>query len=530
MFHRLSQSQLLAIVALFLISLSNRTFFAKALEVYPLTLQNSAFLLSLWVVFGCAIVLILALFCYHRATKPVLIVILLTSALASYFMDQYHIVLDTTMMKNIAYTDPAESLDLISLTGVLYAVGLGVLPAAWVYWVPVAYSTSLKAELVAKLKLSAAALLLAVGVIVLLGDFYASFFREHKSIRYYSNPGYYLYSGIKYLNQQVDSAAQPLKPIGLDAKIPTTDPHRELIILVVGESARADRFSLNGYGRETNPLLKTKGVISLSSFRSCGTSTAVSVPCLFSIYPGAEYRETQVKTTENLLDVVQRAGVHVLWLDNNSDSKGVALRVPYQSYKAPDTNPICDVECRDEGMLARVQDYINQHPQGDILLVLHQMGNHGPAYYKRYPPQFEQFKPACQTNQLEQCSKAEIDNAYDNAILYTDYFLSKVIELLERNEGAFEAALLYVSDHGESLGENGIYLHGLPNWMAPDTQRQVPAILWFSPSFDETDRPTLLQNRNQPYSHDHIFHTILGLLEIESAIYNPQLDIRQHGL
>jgi lipid A ethanolaminephosphotransferase len=223
--------------------------------------------------------------------------------------------------------------------------------------------------------------------------------------------------------------------------------------------------------------------------------------------------------------VLQRAGVNVLWVDNNSDSKGVALRVPYRNYKSPEVNTICDIECRDVGMLVPLQDYIDSHPTGDILIVLHQMGNHGPAYYKRYPAEFEHFQPVCRNNDLNQCTREEIINAYDNALRYTDHFLAEAIELLKRNDDRFETAFFYVSDHGESLGEGGAYLHGLPKAIAPSGQLHVPALMWFGRNYDELDRAALMAKRGQPFSHDNLFHTVLGFMEIETSIYRRELDI-----
>ena len=246
---------------------------------------------------------------------------------------------------------------------------------------------------------------------------------------------------------------------------------------------------------------------------------------MFSIFDRNDYSRGKGKSTENLLDVLDHAGVHVLWRDNNSSSKGTALRVPYEDFRHPDKNPVCDdVECRDVGMLSGLQDYINRTKSGDIFIVLHQMGNHGPAYYKRYPRSFEKFKPVCTTNELEKCTREEIGNAYDNAVLYTDYFLSKTIDLLKQNSGKFETAMIYFSDHGESIGEKGIYLHGLPYYMAPDEQKHIAAVMWFGKSF-EIDKAALEQKSADAFSQDNLFHTILGLMEIKTDIYDKKLDI-----
>ncbi len=345
-------------------------------------------------------------------------------------------------------------------------------------------------------------------------------------MRSFANPGYFIYSAVKYSTTTLAAkGGQALTAIGIDAKIPASDVERELFILVIGETARADRFSLNGYERDTNPQLRRANAISFSNFRACGTSTAVSVPCMFSLIGMDRFDTKTGAAQENLLDVLQRAGVSVLWLDNNSDSKDVALRVPYQSYKSPEVNPVCDPECRDVGMLSALQKHIDAHPKGDIFIVLHQMGNHGPAYFKRYPPEFEKFTPACQSADLSQCSREEIGNAYDNAILYTDFFLGKVIDLLKDNNSKFETALLYVSDHGESLGENGVYLHGLPPSIAPDAQLHVPAIMWLGSGFNDVDFPALRRKRDVRFSHDNLAHTVLGTMEIETAVYRRELDM-----
>ena len=330
------------------------------------------------------------------------------------------------------------------------------------------------------------------------------------------------------INQFFNNGNVAVRAIGQDAKIRPGDADRELIILVVGEAARADRFSLNGYARETNPLLKKEDVINFSNMTSCGTSTAVSVPCMFSNLGRDGYSDKKARSTENLLDVLRHAGIHVLWRDNNSDAKGVASKVTYENFKDSNTNPICDIECRDEGMLSGLQDYITRQKTGDILIVLHQMGNHGPAYYKRYPASFERFKPVCKSSQLEQCTREEISNAYDNAILYTDYFLSKVIELLKHNTKNFETGMVYMSDHGESLGENNLYLHGLPFLMAPDTQKHVGALMWFGNNF-HIDKNGLRAKSAKPYSHDNLFHTILGLMEVDTSVYEKKKDITYSG-
>ncbi|MFK5987095.1 MAG: phosphoethanolamine--lipid A transferase [Pseudomonadota bacterium] len=527
--NEITPRKLIIISSIFLVFFGNIAFFKNILVIYPANLENILFLLSLVILFVCVNIFLFSLICFKQTIKPVLITVLLMSSLAAYFMDSYNVIIDDVMIDNIIKTDINESLDLLSFKQLLYFILLGVLPSVLVYKAKIT-SLATKKAIISHLILLAGSLLLAVIIILSLSNFYASFFREHKSLRFYANPSYYLYSSIKYVNHFFKNNNSVLSTIGLDAFIPPSDEHRELIIFVVGETARADHFSLNGYSKKTNPYLEKQDVISFDNVSACGTSTAHSVPCMFSIYNRTSFSKGKAQSTENALDILQRAGVNVIWLDNNSDSKGVADRIPYQNFKLAENNPICDSECRDEGMLTNLQTYIDDHPKGDIFIVLHQMGNHGPAYYKRYPKRFEKFTPTCQTNQLEQCSEEEISNTYDNALVYTDYFLSKTIQLLKNNNKNFESALFYVSDHGESLGENNLYLHGLPYLIAPDAQTHVPMVMWFSDSFDAQDinLAKLKTQIHKKLSHDNLFHTILGLMEIKSSVYNESLDIIEH--
>ena len=244
---------------------------------------------------------------------------------------------------------------------------------------------------------------------------------------------------------------------------------------------------------------------------------------MFSVYDRSDYNTQKGLHTENVLDVLSHAGVKVLWRDNNSNSKGVADRVKYEHYKSSENNTMCEDECRDTGMLVGLDKLIEESDK-DIVIVLHQMGNHGPAYYKRYPKEFEHFTPTCQTNQLEECSQEEIANAYDNALLYTDYFLSQTIRLLKKYENSIDTAMFYMADHGESLVEGGFYLHGLPYFIAPDAQIHVGSVLWLGKDFP-VDREKLRKNSSHEFSQDNLFSTLLGLFDVETEVYDKKMDI-----
>lgn len=515
---------LVGLTALFLIIFGNNAFFSKLLQTYGTSTVSLVQITSTALLFLAATFVILSLPTFGHMLKPVLALVLLVASQTAYFMDSYEVVINTQMIQNVFETNPAEVRDLLSLKQLAYLFVLGVLPSVAIYLLPLRVMP-LQQQLRTKLKTVGVALTIALILLVSFGRFYASFFREHKPLRYYSNPLYPLYSLATFAGTSPAAAGHKLQPLGADVQIPSERLGRRLIIVVVGEAARWDHFSLNGYSRETNPRLRQESIINLPAVSSCGTETGVSVPCMFSVFGRREYDKQKVRSTENVLDILQRAGVSILWRDNNSDSKGVALRVPYEDFRNSSLNPKCeDGECRDEGMLVGLQEYIKKHPKGDIMIVLHQMGNHGPAYYKRYPEAFESFTPICTSNQLEQCSPESIVNSYDNALLYTDFFLSKVIDFLKQNDSAFQTAMVYMSDHGESLGEKGLYLHGFPYAIAPEAQTHVGALLWFGNSFP-VDRQAVQQRAAASYSHDYLFHTLLGMVGAQTSVYKTELDI-----
>lgn len=518
-----TRTKLIVATTAFIVLFCNATFFANVTDVYPLKTSNVIFLISLVFVLAASVFILLSTVCFRYTIKPILVFILLASSIASYFMSVYGVIIDEDMIRSIALTDVGETRDLFNLRLIATFIFLGIIPSILICKVTFE-DTPFKTESLSKIKVGSLGLLLSGIMIFASSGFFYSFIREHKLLRYYINPAGWLYAGFSYIKGAELPSDAAVKPLGEHAKIPATDLDRELIIMVVGETARADRFSLNGYTRKTNPLLEKENVISFTNFESCGTSTAISLPCMFSVFGREQFTHSKGESVENALDVLVHAGVHVLWRDNNSDSKGVAVRVEFEDFKTNKNNRICDSECRDEGMLAGLEDYIDRYDTGDIFIVLHSMGNHGPAYYKRYPKTFEKFRPTCNSNQLESCSRDEIGNAYDNAILYTDFFLAKVINFLKSYSRKFETAMIYVSDHGESLGEGGLYLHGMPYFLAPENQTHVAAVMWFGNSF-KLDRHALKEKAEAHYSHDNVFHTLLGLMEVQDPIYDREQDI-----
>lgn len=494
----------------------NFSFFKNIVEVYPLANSaNIPFIISAAIFLSLFISLFFSILASRFTTKALLILSLIISSTTAYFMDTYNVVINDDMIQNIAQTNVNESIELLSLRLGFYLFCLGILPAFIIYKLPLKYEKTLSTKLKVMLLYS----VLIVGIFFAFSKTYTSFFREHKPLRYYTNPTYWIYSTGKFTHSIFNVTPSSIKEIATTIKLEKR-PKKSLVIMVVGEAARGERFSLNGYSKKTNPLLEKENLVNFSKMYSCGTSTAISVPCMFSFYTKNDYSDKKARYTQNVLDILKKAGVKVLWRDNNSDSKGVALRVGYENFKTPSKNKVCDTECRDIGMLKNLDKTIQKDKNN--LIILHQMGNHGPAYYKRYPKEFEKFTPVCKSNQFEKCTKEEVSNAYDNAILYTDFFLSNAINFLKNYKDTFDVSLVYISDHGESLGENGLYLHGLPYIMAPDEQIRVGAFMWFG---DENITKRLKKFENKKLSQDYLFSTLLGLFGVKSNVYDKNLDI-----
>jgi lipid A ethanolaminephosphotransferase len=433
------------------------------------------------------------------------------------------------MMRNVIESDVHEAGELLSWKMAAYVGLLGVLPSLWVARVEIAYGYWWR-ELLAK---SALILVTAccLGAILFVNyKDYASLLRNHMELKHLLTPTNYLGSIRQVLKEKFERPAQ-IQKVGEDAhKGPawTVAGKKTLTVIVVGETARAANFSLGGYARPTNPELKKLDAIYFTNVQSCGTSTAESLPCMFSDLGRKGFSADRSGRREGLLDVLARAGFGVSWRDNNSGCKGTCARTGMEDVSALRRPGLCGDECYDEVLLDGLPAFL-QRADRDLVVVLHQKGSHGPSYYLRYPARFEVFSPVCRTNQLENCTPQQIVNAYDNSIVYTDHMLAQTIDLLKKQSARFDTALLYVSDHGESLGEHGgVYLHGLPWSIAPEEQKQVPMLAWLSDGFRARfgiDRACVEGRRHEPWSHDNLFHSVLGMLDIQTSAYRADLDI-----
>ena len=521
----LSGSVLTMLVALWLMLSMNLPFWRAVLDgLGSLNHSSTVFLVSLPVLVFIWLYLLLSLLAWGRLTKPVLGLLLLVSAVASYFIDSYGIVIDYSMLANVLQTDRAEVLDLLTWRLALWVGCLGVVPVLLLSRVQL-LRRGWRRETLAKLGSMALLLLCMGGIVMSQYKPYASLLRNHREVRLLLVPSNVVAAVHGYFKHEL-AGPKVLEVVGADAhrmRPVSTSTRPRVTLLVVGETARAANFSLDGYARQTNPELAARDVVNFTQATSCGTATAVSVPCMFQDVGRDGYKDDMAKNRENLLDVLQRAGVQVLWRDNNSGCKDVCARVPHD-----DLSHACPGgDCYDEVLLQGLQAYLDSLDH-DAVIVLHMKGSHGPAYYKRYPASFEKFAPTCQDSQLDRCSRAGILNAYDNSLLYTDHVLAAAIDLLQRNAGRLDSAMLYLSDHGESLGEHGVYLHGMPYALAPSEQIHIPMLMWFSAGLQRSaglDLQCLRQHTEELVSQDNLYHSVLGLMDVQTNVYRPANDL-----
>ncbi|MDH4161930.1 MAG: phosphoethanolamine--lipid A transferase [Nitrospirota bacterium] len=520
---------LAAVCAAFIILVDNSLFWSSLFKVVdPRTAHGVLFAVAAFAILTGALTAIFLLLSVSYLFQPLLMAVLILSSVIRYFSSGYGVIIDRVMLQSVLETDNREAAELLSAAFAVHVLLFGILPALAAALVRVRSRPLLK-EITFRLASIGMALTVAAGAALLSYKDLTLMGREHKELRMAVNPLYAVYSALTYGRHRERTPAA-VAAIGTDASRKPARPGKKktVVILVVGETARSKEFSLNGYERNTNPFLEEDGVISFTRAYACGTATAESLPCMFSHLDRTEYSVSKAAQFENVLDVLSRAGISVLWRDNNAGCKGVCARVTMEDLSHGSTDGVCTSgECYDEILLSGLPERL-QSSDSDALIVLHQKGSHGPAYFKRHPENFSVFEPECSNSSPETCANNDIINAYDNTILYTDYFLHRTIDLLRRNSGAYDTLLVYFSDHGESLGENGVYLHGLPYFLAPEEQTRVPLILWMSKGYaanQNLDQECLQAKRHEQFSHSNIFHTLLGAFDVRTDVYRQNRDI-----
>jgi len=495
----------------------------------PGTLPTVLYLSSFLLVEIGLISFVMMLLVVGRPGRTVLGLALVVAAGANFFTARYGVLFDPGMLTNIVETNRAEAYELISPTLIAVLAVSGLIPAIAIWRYPLS-----PRRLPTALMHRSFATLIALGLIG--GPLYASqkeifsVARNHQELRHMIAPINILSASYVSVRNNLESPPT-FQSIALDAShanAATENRKPAVHVLIVGETARAANFSLNGYALNTNPELAQRSGIQLLAVGSCGTATAVSLPCMFSNQERKGFDRDVADNEDNLLDIAMRSGYDVHWIDNGNGCKGICSRVATVDVHSSHSETICpDSECYDEILVENLQAVLSSVSK-DTLIVLHQLGSHGPAYFRRYPETFRPFHPDCRSANFGDCSQQEISNAYDNTIAYTDHVIAAAIDALSAHTDDFSGSLIYISDHGESLGEHNLYLHGMPYQLAPSEQTTVPMIVWLgqNPLGHGRTMSTCTANANATsISHDNLFHTELGILGISTDAYKPAMDI-----
>jgi len=498
-------------------------------KIYILSDNQGVFYFLSPIILTFSFIIVFSLYALPYLFKAIQIPLLLTSALAFYASLKYNVMFDYSMIENIFETNTGEAFSYLNLGSVSYFIFLGLLPAFVIFKIKITNAKSITREIVHRLLL----VIVAVLGILLIAAFYykdyASIGRNNSYLNKMINPSH-AFNSFKYLKATYFTEKLEYKIIGQDASLESsTNDKPTLMILVVGETARSQNIFYNGYARNTNPYTQDMGIISFNDVSSCGTATAHSLPCMFSNMGRANYDKNRATNQDNALDVLSHAGVDLLWIENDGGDKGVASNFSKIDISPQDDPDLCAAgSCYDELMLQNIDDKI-QTKKGNQLIALHIKGSHGPTYWQRYPESKARFSPACNRSDIEHCSDQEIVNVYDNTLVYTDYIIALAIKKLTQYSEQYNVALMYISDHGESLGENGLYLHGTPYMIAPEQQTQVPWFMWLGNDYAAAkgiNKQCLLDKANNgTFSHDNLFHTLLGLYGVDTTAKDNQLDI-----
>jgi lipid A ethanolaminephosphotransferase len=491
-------------------------------------LPGLAFLANMTLVTLGLISLVMLVLAVGPLTRMVLTLSLLVSAAAGYFTYKFGTLIDADMLVNVIETNPAEASELLTVPFIAAIVFFGALPAIAVWKYPLN-----RRRLPIAIRDRGVALLLAISMIA--GPLYfsqkevVSFGRNHREVRHAIAPVNAIVAGIVLARDALETPPEFLD-VGVDAVHTSAGNDRlpRVHVLIVGETARAANFSLNGYPRNTNPELQARTDVVYTTAASCGTATATSLPCMLTLGGRTGFDRAVRRNQDNLLDIAARSGYSVHWLDNGNGCKGLCDRIDSRDLHLAAVDPFCsETECFDEILVHELKNLLRDI-KGDTLIVLHPLGSHGPAYFRRYPDEYRRFVPDCRSVNFADCTIEEIVNSYDNTIAYTDHVIAAAIDALAAESGHISPSLTYMSDHGESLGEHNMFLHGMPYNLAPDEQKQVPMISWFGDTHDQVvglSSRCAQSSEQQEISHDNLFHTELGLLDIETSAYDTNLDI-----
>ncbi|MCS6203551.1 phosphoethanolamine transferase [Shewanella baltica] len=531
-FKTLSVKRFTFITALFYVCIFNIPLFGiikKGIEKQPDV--DPIFIATMPLFLAFALSFVFSLFTVKYLVKPFFIILTLLSSSVFFAAYQYNVVFDYGMIENTFQTNHAEALMYVNFASIMNMVLTGILPAYLIYKADIQYQPFFK-ELLHKV-LFMLAMLAGLGIIAFFYfQDYAAFGRNNDELKRYIVPTYFIGAASKYINVHYLQTPIEYQQLGLDAKNVSANPNGKpnLLVLVVGETARSMNYQYYGYDKPTNAHTQDQGLIVFKDTSSCGTATAVSLPCMFSRMGREDYDSRRAYAQDTAVDVLNHGGIKVQWFDNDSGCKGVCDQVENITIDLNSDPELCTGQyCFDQVLLNKLDETLATAERKDTVIVLHVIGSHGPTYFLRYPPEHRKFTPDCQRSDIQNCSPDELMNTYDNTILYTDYIISEVVKKLQNQQDKFDPAMLYLSDHGESLGEKGMYLHGAPYSIAPIEQTSIPMLAWVSEDFSKDnhlDMACLADHAAKGgFSHDNLFDSLLGLMNVKTEVYQPKLDI-----
>ena len=454
--------------------------------------------------------------------KSLIILVILFSAVDYYFLNNLGVIIDEGIIQSTIDSfkekNWGEINDVLTFKYFLFLFLFWVLPSLALFFIKIEYPSFIK-EL--SVRVISSVLLIAITLGLIFANYKNISFiaRGSKALKEQIVPHYFV-SNIKDYYDQIKNANREVVKLKYSAE--QLFPEDNMIgVVVVGETARADRFSLNGYNKKTNPLLENEDIQNFTEAYACGTYTTLSVPCMFSLASYDNFNFHEEKYRENILDLTKAAGIETIWIENNSSCKHVCDRIKLIDFVEKGSEDYVGYGVHDEITLERLEKLINQKQSKKLLIVVHTMGSHGPAYYNRYPDAFKKFEPNCESNDPQSCDLEALNNTYDNTILYTDYILKSMIDILKKQNNS-ENFLIYASDHGESLGENGLYLHGTPIKFAPKEQVHVPILMWSSENLKQKRDYPNVKNIDKKITHEFLRHTVMDFFKLKTDYFNPE--------
>jgi lipid A ethanolaminephosphotransferase len=454
--------------------------------------------------------------------KPLVILVILFSAVDYYFLNNLGVIIDEGIIQSTIDSfkekNWGEINDVLTFKYFWFLFLFWVLPSLALFFIKIEYPQFIK-ELGIRVISSVLLVAITLGLIFTNYKNISFIARGSKTLKEQVVPHYFVSNIKDYYDQIKDANREVVK---LKYSTEQLFPDDNMIgVVVVGETARADRFSLNGYNKKTNPLLENEDIQNFTEAYACGTYTTLSVPCMFSLASYDNYNFHEEEYRENILDLTKAAGIETIWIENNSSCKHVCDRIKLIDFVEKGSEDYVGYGVHDKITLERLEKLINKKQSKKLLIVVHTMGSHGPAYYNRYPDEFKKFEPNCESNDPQSCDLEALNNTYDNTILYTDYILKSMIDILKKQNNS-ENFLIYASDHGESLGENGLYLHGAPKRLASKEQLHVPALIWASDNLKQKRNLSYVKNIDKKITHEFLRHTVMDFFNLKTEYFNPE--------